>query len=144
MRRTRKHIKQGGGGSTDSEDPTVAGIKKTSKKKRRKGQTNQKESKGKAAGNKREEGRNSKGTEVSRRPTVSEKCGDQASSARQEQKQQKATSDVTAQLTEQTPSNKTSKVFGEHCLTHFSWFHFCKTLWKIEENSFSSIFCPLP
>ncbi|KAE8291995.1 Glutamate-rich protein 3 [Larimichthys crocea] len=38
VRRTRKHIKEGGGGSTDSEDPTVAGIKETSKKKRRKGE----------------------------------------------------------------------------------------------------------
>ncbi|TKS78472.1 Glutamate-rich protein 3 [Collichthys lucidus] len=61
-RRTRKHIKEGGGGSTDSEDPTVAGIKETSKKKRRKGQTNQKESKGKAAGNKKE-GQDRKGSE---------------------------------------------------------------------------------
>lgn len=123
MRRTRKLIKEGGGGSTDSEDPAVAGIKETSKKKRRKGQTNLKESKGKTPRSKREEGRESKGSEVSRRSTVTEKCEDQASSARQEQKQQKTTSDVTAP---QTPSNKTSKVLGEHCLTRFSPFHSCK------------------
>lgn len=126
MRRTRKHIKEGGGGSTDSEDPAVAGIKETSKKKRHKGQTNLGESKGKTSGNKREEGRDSKGSEVSRRSTVREKCEGQASSARREQKQQKTTSDVTAPQTEQPPSNKTSKALGEHCLTRFSSFHCCK------------------
>lgn len=123
MRRTRKHIKEGGGGSTDSEDPAVAGIKETSKRKRRKGQTHQRESKGKTAGNKREEGRDSKGSEVSRRSTVTENCDDQASSARQEQKQQRTSSNVEVAQTEQPRWNKTSKVVGEHCLTHLSWFH---------------------
>ncbi|XP_051278739.1 uncharacterized protein LOC127376141 [Dicentrarchus labrax] len=107
VRRTRKHIKEGGGGSTDSEDPTVAGIKETSKKKRRKGQTNQRESKGKTARNKSEEGRDSKGSEVSRRSTVTEKYKDQAPSARPKQKE---TRSVTALQTEQPRSNKTSKV----------------------------------
>ncbi|XP_035513878.1 uncharacterized protein LOC118325351 [Morone saxatilis] len=107
VRRTRKHIKEGGGGSTDSEDPTVAGIKETSKKKRRKGQTNQRESKGKTARNKSEEGRDSKGSEVSRRSTVTEKYKDQAPSARPKMKE---TRSVTALQTEQPRSNKTSKV----------------------------------
>ncbi|KAL7391259.1 hypothetical protein ABVT39_006785 [Epinephelus coioides] len=111
-RRSRKHIKEGGGGSTDSEDPAVAGIKETSKKKRRKGQTNQKESKGKTAGNKREEGRDTKGSEVSRRSTVTEKCEARASSTTQEQQQQKTTRDVTALQTEQPRSNKTSRVLN--------------------------------
>ncbi|KAI9540306.1 hypothetical protein NQZ68_042116 [Dissostichus eleginoides] len=71
-RRTRKHIKDGGCGTTDSEDPSVAGIKETSKKKRRKGQTNQKESKGKTARNKMEEERDSKGSEVSQRSTATD------------------------------------------------------------------------
>ncbi|KAF3851337.1 hypothetical protein F7725_013109 [Dissostichus mawsoni] len=71
-RRTRKHIKDGGGGTTDSEDPAVAGIEETSKKKRRKGQTNQKESKGKTARNKMEEERDSKGSEVSQRSTATD------------------------------------------------------------------------
>ncbi|XP_037634058.1 uncharacterized protein LOC119493095 isoform X2 [Sebastes umbrosus] len=104
-RRTRKHVKEGGGGSTDGEDPAVA--KETSKKKRRKGQTNQKESKGKTAGHKREEGQDGKRSEVSQRSTVTEKCEDRASSARREHKQQKTTSDVTEL---QPRSNKTSKV----------------------------------
>lgn len=114
-RRTRKHIKQGSRGSTDSEDPAVAGIKETSKKKQRKGQTNQKESKGKTAGNKREEGQDSKGLEGSHRSTVTEKCEDQASSDRREQKQQKPTSNVTEPQKEQPRSNMTRKVLGEHC-----------------------------
>ncbi|KAK5870810.1 hypothetical protein PBY51_003725 [Eleginops maclovinus] len=106
-RRTRKHIKDGGGGSTDTEDPAVAGIKETSKKKRRKGQTNQKESKGKTARNKMEEERDSKGSEVSQRSTATVKCEEQASYPRHEQ--QKTTSDVIALQTEKPTSNKTSK-----------------------------------
>ncbi|KAK9522227.1 hypothetical protein VZT92_018704 [Zoarces viviparus] len=110
-RRTRNHVKESGGGSTDSEDPAAAGIKEASKKKLRKGQTNQKESKGKAAVNKRDDGQDSKGPEVSQRSTGTAKCEDQASSARQEHRQQRTTSDVTALQTEQPRSNKTSKVF---------------------------------
>nr|XP_046242340.1 uncharacterized protein LOC124057815 [Scatophagus argus] len=107
VRRTRRHTREGGRRSTDSEDPSVAGIKETSKKKRRNGQTNQKESKGKTAGNTREEGQDSKDLEVSLRSTVAKKCEDKASSERQEQK---ATSNATVPETEQPRSNKTSKV----------------------------------
>lgn len=129
--RMRKHIKEGGGGSTDSEEHAVAEIKEASKKKRRKGQTNQKESKGKTAGNSRgEAGQDSKGSEVSQRSTVTEKCNDQAPSARQAQKQQKTARDATAQQTEQLQPNKTSKVLGEQRLTHCIWFHSCKKRWK--------------
>ncbi|KAI4821136.1 hypothetical protein KUCAC02_029084 [Chaenocephalus aceratus] len=109
-RRTRKHIKDGGGGSTDSEDPAVAGIKETSKKKRRKGQTNQKESKGKTARNKMEEERDSKGSEVSQRSTATVKCEEQALNPRHEQIQKKTTGDVMALQTEKLTLNKTSKV----------------------------------
>lgn len=123
MRRTRKHTKEGGGGTTDSEDPTVAGIKETSTKTRHKGQTNQKASKDKTAGNSRvDEGHDSKGSEVSRRSTVTEKCEGQASIARKEQKHEKTTSNVSALQTEKPRLNKTSKVHGEHCLTQFSCF----------------------
>lgn len=124
MRRTRKHIKEGGAVSTDSEDQALAGIKETSKKKRRKGQTNQKESKSKTAGNnRREEGQDSKGLEVSQRSAVTEKRDDQISSARPEQKLLKTTSKVTRLQTEQLRSNKTNEVLGEHCLNHLRWFH---------------------
>ncbi|XP_054867129.1 uncharacterized protein LOC118469747 [Amphiprion ocellaris] len=102
-RRTRKHIKEGGGASTDSEDLGIAGIKETSKKKRHKGQTNQKESKGKTAGNNRgEEGQDSKGSE---RSTVAEKSEERVPPARREQKRDKTSSNVE----EQQPSNKTRK-----------------------------------
>ncbi len=113
MRRTRKHIKEGGGGSTESEDAAAsaaAGMKETSKKKRRKGQTNRKDSKGIAAESKREDGQDSKGSGFS---TVTEKCEDQASPDRQEQR---ATSNATALQTEQTRANRTNKVLGEHRL----------------------------
>ncbi|KAK2837967.1 hypothetical protein Q5P01_015179 [Channa striata] len=110
VRRTRKYIKEGGGGSTDSEDPTVAEIKETSKKKRCKGQSNQKESKGKTAGrNRSEEGQDSKGSEVTQKTAETEKCYDQVSSARQEQKWPESNKSTKVQ-TEQPRSNKTSKV----------------------------------
>ncbi|XP_036953636.1 uncharacterized protein LOC119019287 [Acanthopagrus latus] len=104
-RRTRKHIKEGGGGSTDSEDPAMAGFKETSKRKRRKGQTNQRGGKGKTAGSKREEGPDSKGSEVARRSTVTEKREDKSSPARDEQR---STGNVKAP--EQLRLNKTDKV----------------------------------
>ena len=107
-RRTRKHIKEGGGGSTDSEDPAMAGFKETSKRKRRKGQTNQRGGKGKTAGSKREEGPDSKGSEVARRSTVMEKREDKSSPARGEQR---STGNVKA--LEQLRLNKTEKVLGE-------------------------------
>ncbi|XP_047447569.1 uncharacterized protein LOC125012020 [Mugil cephalus] len=106
VRRTRKHIKEGGAGSTDSEDLGVAGIKGTSEKKRRKGQTNQRQSKGKAAGNnKGEEERDGEGSERSA-----------ASSARLE----KNASNVADQQTGRPLANKTSKAPAELCLTHYS------------------------
>ncbi|KAK2901782.1 hypothetical protein Q8A73_011528 [Channa argus] len=109
MRRTRKYMKEGGGGSTDSEDYTVAGIREASKKKRRKGQTIQKKSKGKAAGhNRKEEGRDSKGSEVTQRVVATEKCNDQVSSSGQEKKWLKSNESTKVQ-TEQLQSNKTSK-----------------------------------
>ncbi len=43
---------------------------------------------------------------------VADKCEDQASPAKPEQR---ATSNVTALQTEQPPSNRTGKVLGEHC-----------------------------
>lgn len=107
-RRTRKHIKEGGGGSTDSEDPAIAGLKETFKRKRRKGQTNQKGGKGKTAGSKGEEGPDSKRSEVARRSTVRENCEDKSSPARDEQR---STSNVKAP--EPPRLNKTGKVLGE-------------------------------
>ncbi|KAK5601985.1 hypothetical protein CRENBAI_018172 [Crenichthys baileyi] len=47
IRRTRKHVKEHNGGSTESEDAVFAGIKERFRRKKRKGQTDQKESKGK-------------------------------------------------------------------------------------------------
>ncbi|CAI5649503.1 unnamed protein product [Oreochromis niloticus] len=105
VRRTTKHTKEGSRGSTDSEDLPVAGIKETSKKKRRKGQTNQKESKGKTAENDRGEGRQD--GKSSTRSTIMEKFEDKASSARQEQ--DRATGPVTILHTGQPPLNTTSK-----------------------------------
>lgn len=131
MRRTRKHTKDGAGGSTDSEDHVAAGIKETSKKKRRKGPTNQKESKGRTAGkNRAEEGQEIQDAEVTQRSTVTEKHQDQELSAKQEQKQQKTASDVAALQAEQPQPNKTSKDLGEQCFTHFIWFQSCQRRWK--------------
>ncbi|XP_065804325.1 uncharacterized protein [Labrus bergylta] len=93
-RRTKKNIKEGGGGSTDSEDLAVAGIKETGKSKRRKGQSNQKQSTGKTGDKKSDEKRGREGSEVSLRPTVMEKFEDQASSE-QEVRPKKASSKVT-------------------------------------------------
>lgn len=111
-RRTRKNIKEGGGGSTDSEDRDLAGIKETSKKKQQVKLTNQKDSKGKKAGNKREDGQDSRDSEVLRESTVAENCEDQVSSVRQ---RQRATCNVTVLQTEQPRLKKTSKVRGERC-----------------------------
>ncbi|XP_034547179.1 uncharacterized protein LOC117818424 isoform X2 [Notolabrus celidotus] len=106
-RRTRKHIKEGGGGSTDSEDSAKARIKETSERKRHKGQSNQKESKGRTRGKKNEEGRDSKDSEVSQRPTEKEKCEEQALAEQEKKKQLKKSSKV---ATMQPQSNKTSRI----------------------------------
>ncbi|MEQ2239755.1 hypothetical protein ILYODFUR_007776, partial [Ilyodon furcidens] len=55
IRRTRKHVKEHNGGSTDSDDTVFAGIKERFRRKKRKGQTDQKESKGKTGRSNREE-----------------------------------------------------------------------------------------
>lgn len=110
MRRTRKHVNEGGAGSTDSEDHAVAGIREKCKKKRRSGQTNQKERKGKTIRNNRKEERQDSRGEVSQRSAATEKREDQESSARQEQKQLK----TTRVQTEQLRPNKANKVLGEH------------------------------
>lgn len=104
-RRTRKYIKEGAGGSTDSEDP--AAVKETSKKKQRRGQTNQKGNKCKRAENEREVGQEPKGTDIAQRSAVVENCEDQTSSV------QRKTYSVRA-LQAELPLNKTSKVHGEH------------------------------
>lgn len=117
VRRRRKHIREGRGGSTDSEDLPVAGIKETSKKKRRRGQTNQKESKGKTVGNDRgEEGQDGGGSE---RSSVTEKSENKVSSARREQ--DRATRNVTTLQTEHPPSNKTSAFPGKQIFSLVSF-----------------------
>lgn len=112
VRRTRKNIKESGGGSTDSEDRALAGIKETSKKKQRVKLMNQKDSEGRTAGNRRGDGQDSKDSEVLRGSTVTEKCEDQVSSVRQ---RQRATCNVTVLQAEQPQLKKTSKVRGERC-----------------------------
>lgn len=108
MRRARKHIKEGGAGSTDSEDP--AGIKGTCEKKKRKGQGNHKDRGGKTAGNKRGEGQASKDADILKRSAVAGKHKDQASSVRREQR---ATCNGTAPRVEQPRPSTTGKVLGK-------------------------------
>lgn len=107
-RRTRKHLKEGDGRSTDSEDPAAAaGNKDASKKKRRRGE---------AGRNKREGGRDGKAPGVAQRSTETADFEDRASSVREEQKQQKKGSGA----------NKTSKVCSEAVLWFcFSGFNHC-------------------
>lgn len=114
--RTRKNIKEGGGGSTDSEDRAVAAIKETSKKRQRVKQTYQTDSKGKKAGKSREEEQDSSDTEVLQRSTVAEKCENQASSVRQ---RQRATCNVTELQAERPRLKKTSNARGERCGADF-------------------------
>ncbi|XP_047197046.1 uncharacterized protein LOC124852351 [Hippoglossus stenolepis] len=108
VRRVRKHIRDGGGASTDSEDQAAARFTESAEKKRKKSQTRRKDKGqgGKRAGNEgREDGQKRRGVEVSQRSTVTEKCDEQASSAREEQK---TSSNVTALQTEKQRPNKTS------------------------------------
>lgn len=111
VRRTRKHIREGG--STDSEDLVLAGTRQqTSKKKRRRGRTNQKESKSKAAANNRGEDKDSV------RSTATEKSEGRPKNT---QKLLKTANDVTAAAqTEQLPSNEAPKPPGE-CSTRLSF-----------------------
>lgn len=106
-RRLRKRIKEGGGGSTDSEGPAVS--KETSKRNQRRGQTNLKSNKCNTAAKKMDEGRRgTEGTaEVSQQSKVADSCEDQASSASQEET-------MTCSVREQPPSQETSRVHGEH------------------------------
>ncbi|XP_013879458.1 glutamate-rich protein 3 [Austrofundulus limnaeus] len=102
-RRTRKHIKEGG--STDSEDHVEARLKETSKKKRRRGQINQKGSKGRTAGsNKGEDRRDGEGSE---RSAVTEKS--EGRPEKKQQKHSKTANNVAAPQTEPHPSNKNQK-----------------------------------
>ncbi|MEQ2166570.1 hypothetical protein GOODEAATRI_029668, partial [Goodea atripinnis] len=55
IRRTRKHVKEHNGGSTDSDDAIFSRIKERFRRKKHKGQTDQKESKGKTGRSNREE-----------------------------------------------------------------------------------------
>lgn len=106
-RRSRKHIKECGGGSTDSEEPVV--IKDSSKRTRCLGPTHLKSSKCNTAEKKMDEGRQgTEGTaEVSRQSKVADSCEDQASCVSQEER-------MTCSVREQPPSQETSRVPGEH------------------------------
>lgn len=107
VRRLRKHIKEGGGGSTDSEGPAV--IKETSKRNQRRGQSNLKSNKCNTAAKKMDEGQwGAEGTaEVSQQSKVADSCEDQASSVSQEQT-------MTRSVREQPPSQESRRVHGEH------------------------------
>lgn len=106
-RRSRKHIKEGGGGSSDSEGLAV--IRETSKRKQRRGQTNLKSNKCNTVKKKMNEGRRgTEGTaEVSQQSKVADSCEDQASSVSREET-------TTRGVREQPPSQETSRVHGEH------------------------------
>lgn len=108
-RRSRKHIKECGGGSTDSEEPAV--MKESSKRTQCFGQAHLKISKCNIAEKKMDEGRH--GTEgvaqVSQQSKVADSCSceDQASSVSQEER-------MTCSVREQPPSQETSRLPGEH------------------------------
>lgn len=108
VRGTRKHVKECSGGSTDSEEAVVSGIKEKFRRKKRKGQTDQKESKGKTGGKSR--GEDEQGGKGSERSTVPEQSEEQAG---QKPNHSKTKGKVTKPQTEQLPSNKTSKTVGE-------------------------------
>lgn len=79
------HIREGGG-STDSEELALAGVKETTKKKRRKSQTNRAERKGKTVGQKEGAEVQNQVAEVTQRSTTTENCDDEASTVQEEQK----------------------------------------------------------
>uniref|UniRef100_A0A3P8V7E5 DUF4590 domain-containing protein n=1 Tax=Cynoglossus semilaevis TaxID=244447 RepID=A0A3P8V7E5_CYNSE len=85
VRRMINHIREGGG-STDSEELALAGVKETTKKKRRKSQTNRAERKGKTVGQKEGAEVQNQVAEVTQRSTTTENCDDEASTVREEQK----------------------------------------------------------
>lgn len=104
-RRSRKHVRECGGGSTDSEEP--AAIEESSKRTQCLGQTHLKISKCNTAEKKKDEGR--RGTEeVFRQSNVVDSCEDQASSESQGER-------MTCSVREQPASQETSRAPGEHC-----------------------------
>lgn len=106
-RRSRKHIKECNGSSTDGEGP--AAIKERSKRTQRLGQTRLKISKCSTAQKKRDEGwQGIEATgEGSQQSKVVDSCEDQASSVGQEKR-------LTCSVKEQPPSQETSRVPGEN------------------------------
>lgn len=80
----RKHIKEGGAGSADSEDP--AEIKETRRKKKYRGQASSKEGEGRVEGNKWKGGQSGEKAGDPRRSAVTAKHRDQAPPVRQEQR----------------------------------------------------------
>lgn len=123
VRRTRRHHKESGNRSTDSEDPAVAGVKDSSKPKRRKGQSNQKEDKGKMAAMKRaEEGQEDfKGSEVSQRTMVETVEGEgQASYTRQDQMHQKTSTKVKTPQKDHQDFKSPVKNPSEYCFILFT------------------------
>ncbi|XP_058491854.1 uncharacterized protein LOC131463820 [Solea solea] len=107
VRRTRRHAREAGGGSTDSEGHATAKVKETSKKKRRKSQNSPTETKSKTDGNKRgEDGRTRKGAEVAQKSMTTEQSDDEASSVREELKKQERPRNVTAPQKEQLKLNR--------------------------------------
>lgn len=79
-----KHIKEGGAGSADSEDP--AEIKETRRKKKHRGQANSKDGEGRAEGNKRRGGQGGEKAGDPGRSAAMAKHRDQAAPVRQEQR----------------------------------------------------------
>lgn len=104
-RRSRKHVRECGGGSTDGEEPAVT--EEASKRKQCLGQTRLKISKCNTAEKKMDERR--QGTEeVFQQLNVVDSCEDQASSESQEKR-------MACSGGEQPPSQETSSAPGEHC-----------------------------
>nr|XP_043882006.1 uncharacterized protein LOC122769510 [Solea senegalensis] len=107
VRRPRRHAREGGGGSTDSEGHATAKVKETSKKRRRKSQNSHTETKSKTDGNKRgEDGQRRKGADVAQKSMTTEQSDDEASSVREELKKQERPRNVTAPQKEQLKLNK--------------------------------------
>ncbi|CAB1431941.1 unnamed protein product [Pleuronectes platessa] len=105
VRRVRKHIRDGGGASTDSEDQAAARFTESVEKKRKKSHTRHKDKGqgGRRAGNEgREEGQKPRGVEVSQRSRVTA-----------EREEQKTSRHLTALQTEQPRTNKTSNTVEE-------------------------------
>lgn len=113
----KKHIKERTGASSDSEDLAVAGTKATSERKRRRGQTNQRGSKDKAAGCK--EGHGGRERRDSERSPVTEKSGEKTRT----RKHLKTAGNAAALLTEEnqktTGENRFGRLLSSHCVHHY-------------------------